>query len=107
MGDGLKAAGHKTGSSANNSERRCSNRSAPTTKEGIERYPGSGMVKGIGPVYEEKLMDTFGKQIFGAIETQSARSEEFDSIGPKRRKRIKDACAERRVTRTDRGFPAV
>src|SRR5512136_1714140 len=34
------------------------NSTAPTTKEGIEKYLGSGMVKGIGPVYAKKLVAT-------------------------------------------------
>ena len=32
-----------------------------TTKEGIEKYLSSGMVKGIGPVYAKKLVEKFGK----------------------------------------------
>src|SRR5512136_2589857 len=72
---------------------------APTTKEGIEKYLGSGMVKGIGPVYAKKLVDRFGEQIFDIIEKESARLEELDGIGPKRRKRIKDAWAEQKVIR--------
>src|SRR5438034_2567946 len=48
----------------------------PTTKEGIEKYLGSGMVKGIGPVYAKKLVDRFGEKIFDIIETQSARLED-------------------------------
>jgi hypothetical protein len=75
------------------------NSTAPTTKEGIEKYLGSGMVKGIGPVYAKKLVDRFGEQIFDVIETQSAKLEELDGIGPKRRKRIKDAWAEQKVIR--------
>ena len=35
------------------------NSTAPTTKEGIEKYLGSGMVKGIGPVYAKKLVAKF------------------------------------------------
>jgi exodeoxyribonuclease V alpha subunit len=75
------------------------NSTAPTTKEGIEKYLGSGMVKGIGPVYAKKLVAKFGEQIFEIIETASARLEELDGIGPKRRKRIKDAWAEQKVIR--------
>jgi len=48
------------------------NSTAPTTKEGIEKYLGSGMVKGIGPVYAKKLVAKFGEQIFEIIETASA-----------------------------------
>ncbi len=72
---------------------------APTTKEGIEKYLGSGMVKGIGPIYAKKLVAKFGEQIFDIIEKESARLEELDGIGPKRRKRIKDAWAEQKVIR--------
>ncbi len=75
------------------------NSTAPTTKEGIEKYLGSGMVKGIGPVYAKKLVATFGEGIFDIIETQSARLEDVDGIGPKRRKCIKDAWAEQKVIR--------
>lgn len=75
------------------------NSTAPTTKEGIEKYLGSGMVKGIGPIYAKKLVAKFGEQIFEIIESQSARLEDVDGIGPKRRKRIKDAWAEQKVIR--------
>lgn len=72
---------------------------APTTKEGIEKYLGSGMVKGIGPIYAKKLVDKFGEHIFDIIEKESARLEELDGIGPKRRQRIKAAWAEQKVIR--------
>ncbi|MSU62648.1 MAG: ATP-dependent RecD-like DNA helicase [Pedosphaera sp.] len=75
------------------------NSTAPTTKEGIEKYLGSGMVKGIGPIYAKKLVEKFGEQIFEVIEKESARLEELDGIGPKRRKRIRDAWAEQKVIR--------
>ena len=61
---------------------------APTTKAGIEKYLGSGMVKGIGPVYAKKLVATFGERIFDIIEQESARLEDVDGIGPKRRQRV-------------------
>jgi exodeoxyribonuclease V alpha subunit len=70
---------------------------APTTKEGIEKYLGSGMVKGIGPVYAKKLVDKFGEGVFDIIEKASARLEDVDGIGPKRRKRIKEAWDEQKV----------
>ena len=71
----------------------------PTTKEGIEKYLGSGMVKGIGPVYAKKLVDKFGEGVFDVIEKESARLEDVDGIGPKRRKRIKEAWEEQKVIR--------
>lgn len=71
----------------------------PTTREGIEKYLASGMVKGIGPAYAGKLVDKFGEKIFEIIESCSARLEEVDGIGPERRKRIKAAWAEQKVIR--------
>ena len=71
----------------------------PTTLEGIEKYLGSGMVKGIGPVYSKKMVEKFKESIFDIIETASGRLEEVDGIGPKRRKKIKEAWAEQKVIR--------
>src|SRR5437660_3056277 len=73
--------------------------SAPTTKEGIEKYLGSGMVKGIGPVYAKKLVEKFGEKIFEIIENESGRLQDVEGIGPMRRRRIKDAWAEQKVIR--------
>ena len=72
---------------------------APTTREGIEKYLGSGTVRGIGPVYARKLVHKFGERIFDIIENYSARLEEVDGIGPERRRRIKGAWAEQKVIR--------
>lgn len=72
---------------------------APTTREGIEKYLGSGMVKGIGPVYAKKLVEQFGERIFEIIEQESARLKEVDAIGPKRRKLIKEGWAAQKVVR--------
>lgn len=71
----------------------------PTTREGIERYLGSGMVKGIGPKYAQKLVEKFGEGIFNIIENFSGRLEEVEGIGPGRRRKIKDAWAEQKVIR--------
>ena len=75
------------------------NTSAPSTREGIEKYLGSGMVKGIGPIYARKLVERFGERIFDIIEQESARLEDVDGIGPKRRHCIKGAWAEQKVIR--------
>jgi exodeoxyribonuclease V alpha subunit len=57
------------------------------------------MVKGIGPVYAKKLVDKYDEGIFDIIENYSLRLEEVEGIGPKRRKRIKEAWAEQKVIR--------
>jgi exodeoxyribonuclease V alpha subunit len=51
---------------------------APSTKEGIEKYLGSGMIKGIGPTYARKLVAKFGEPIFDIIENVSKRLEEVE-----------------------------
>ena len=73
--------------------------SAPNSRAGIEKYLGSGLIKGIGPVYAKKLVDKFGEEIFTIIEQSSARLEEIDGIGPTRRRKIKAAWAEQKVVR--------
>ena len=39
--------------------------SAPTSLDGIEKYLGSGMIRGIGPVYAKRMVKMFGKDVFG------------------------------------------
>lgn len=72
---------------------------APTSREGIEKYLGSGMIKGIGPVYAKKLVGKFGEKIFDIIDHESKRLEEVDGIGPGRRRKIKQAWSEQKVIR--------
>lgn len=73
--------------------------SAPSSLEGIEKYLGSGMVKGIGPIYAKKMVEKFGEKIFDIIDSQSAKLEDIDGIGPGRRKKIKEAWAEQQIIR--------
>jgi hypothetical protein len=44
----------------------------PTTAEGIERYLGSGLVKGIGPFLAKKLVGRFGTEVLAVIENRAA-----------------------------------
>ena len=46
---------------------------APTTVDGIEKYLGSGMIRGIGPVYAKKLVRAFGEGVFELIQQEPAR----------------------------------
>jgi len=62
---------------------------APSSREGIERYLASGLIEGIGPVYAKKLVARFGEEIFDIIEKNSARLEEVPGVGSKRRKEIR------------------
>jgi exodeoxyribonuclease V alpha subunit len=72
---------------------------APTTIEGIEKYLGSGMIRGIGPVYARKLVGAFGEAVFDVIAQEPLRLREVTGIGPKRAERIAAGWAEQRVIR--------
>jgi exodeoxyribonuclease V alpha subunit len=72
---------------------------APTTVEGIEKYLGSGMIRGIGPVYAKKMVRAFGETVFEVIEQEPRRLREVTGIGPKRAERIIAGWAEQRAIR--------
>jgi exodeoxyribonuclease V alpha subunit len=57
------------------------------TREGIERYLGSGMIRGLGPVYGKELVQAFGEAVFEVIEAHPERLSEVEGIGPKRAER--------------------
>jgi len=71
----------------------------PDSIEGIEKFLGSGLIKGIGPIYASRLVAKFGKEIFDIIEHQSGRLEDVDGIGRVRRQRIKESWNETRAVR--------
>ena len=73
--------------------------SPPTTLEGIEKYLGSGMIRGIGPVYARKLVQAFGDAVFDLIEQEPARLRQVTGIGPKRAGRIVAGWADQKAIR--------
>jgi exodeoxyribonuclease V alpha subunit len=78
--------------------------SPPDSLEGIEKFLGSGMIRGIGPVYAAKLVQKFGKEIFDVIDRESARLEEVDGIGKTRRQCIKESWSEAKEIRSIMSF---
>ena len=71
----------------------------PATIDGIEKYLGSGMIRGIGPVYAKKLVRAFGEAVFDVIQQEPDRLREVTGIGPKRAERIIAGWAEQKVIR--------
>jgi exodeoxyribonuclease V alpha subunit len=71
----------------------------PTTAEGIERYLGSGLVKGIGPILAKKLVGRFGAEVLAVIEKRPSELHLVHGIGPKRRERIAQAWREAKQIR--------
>ena len=55
----------------------------PSTLEGVERYLGSGMIKGIGPAYAKRIVETFG---MGTLEILDHTPERLRSSRPRPRR---------------------
>ncbi|MEE6258173.1 SF1B family DNA helicase RecD2 [Plantactinospora sonchi] len=66
----------------------------PATIQGIERYLGSGLIKGIGPKMATRIVDHFGANTLRVIEEEAGRLVEVPGLGPKRTKMIATAWAE-------------
>ena len=73
--------------------------SPPSSSEGIEKYLGSGMIRGIGPIYASKLVTAFGDQVFSVIESSPERLREVPGIGRVRAASIARAWADQKVVR--------
>jgi exodeoxyribonuclease V alpha subunit len=73
--------------------------STPSSIEGIEKYLGSGMIRGIGPTYAKRLVGLFGKDVFDIIEAAPERLREVEGIGPMRAAKITSAWADQKVIR--------
>lgn len=72
---------------------------APNSRAGIEKYLGSGLIEGIGPVYAKKLVEKFGEEVFEVIEQNSARLQEVPGVGKKRRLEIKSSWEKQKAVR--------
>jgi exodeoxyribonuclease V alpha subunit len=71
----------------------------PTTREGIEKYLASGMLRGIGAGYAKKLVQAFGEAVLDVIENEPGRLRQVPGIGPKRARQIAAGWAEQRAVR--------
>ncbi len=71
----------------------------PSSIEGIEKYLGSGMIKGIGPHFAKKLVKAFGEDVFDVIEEKPDRLLELNGIGKKRVERITSGWSDQKAIR--------
>ena len=71
----------------------------PHSPADIERYLGSGLIKGIGPHFAKSLFESFGLQVFDVIEQFPSRLTEVRGIGPTRADRITSSWRDQRVIR--------
>jgi exodeoxyribonuclease V alpha subunit len=66
----------------------------PASKEGITRYLGSGLIKGVGPKKAQRIVEHFGEQTLAIIEQQPERLSEVKGISAKDREQIEKSWAE-------------
>ncbi len=66
----------------------------PASKEGIARYLGSGLIKGVGPKKAQRIVEYFGEQTLAIIEQQPERLSEVKGISAKDREQIEKSWAE-------------
>ncbi|MEU3914222.1 ATP-dependent RecD-like DNA helicase [Streptomyces sp. NPDC029721] len=69
----------------------------PATIQGIRRYLGSGLIKGIGPRIADRIVEHFGLDTLDVIETEPKRLIEVPGLGPKRTKLIGAAWEEQKA----------
>ncbi|GAA3991536.1 ATP-dependent RecD-like DNA helicase [Thermobifida alba] len=69
----------------------------PATVQGIRRYLGSGLVKGVGPRLAEHIVNHFGDKALDVIEHTPERLMEVPRLGPKRTKIITEAWEEQKA----------
>ena len=69
----------------------------PATVAGIEKYLGSGMIKGVGPVTAKRIVKHFGEDTLEVIENTPERLAEVPGVGRKRIQMVRNAWAEQRA----------
>ncbi|MBW1981434.1 MAG: ATP-dependent RecD-like DNA helicase [Deltaproteobacteria bacterium] len=71
----------------------------PASVYGIEKYLGSGLIKGIGPVMARRIVERFGEKTLEVIENHIERLSEVEGIGAKRIDMISRAWVEQKDIR--------
>ncbi|WP_245833764.1 SF1B family DNA helicase RecD2 [Streptomyces aidingensis] len=69
----------------------------PATVQGIQRYLGSGLIKGIGPKTAERIVEHFGTETLEVIEADAERLIAVPGLGPKRTALIAAAWEEQKA----------
>jgi exodeoxyribonuclease V alpha subunit len=71
----------------------------PATLQGLQKYLGSGLIKGVGPVMAARIVATFGEETLTLIDAAPDRLRQVPGIGPVRAQRIAETWVERRHIR--------
>jgi exodeoxyribonuclease V alpha subunit len=73
--------------------------SLPATIVGVKRFLSSGMLKGIGPVLANRLVEKFGIDVFKILDEDPERLLEIEGIGEKTLEKIKSSWEEQKEIR--------
>ncbi len=73
--------------------------SPPHTLAGIEKYLGSGLIKGIGPSYAQKIVAVFGEKTLQIIDESPSFLKDVKGLGPKRIELIRQSWKENKAIR--------
>ena len=71
----------------------------PLTREGIEKFLGSGLIKGVGPAYAKKIVDVFGERTLAIIDESPSFLREIKGIGPRRIQEIRESWRQQKTVR--------
>jgi len=71
----------------------------PNSLEGIEKFLGSGLVKGIGKHYAKKIVHVFGERTLQVIDESPAFLKEVRGIGPRRIQQIRESWRQQKAVR--------
>jgi exodeoxyribonuclease V alpha subunit len=71
----------------------------PASVYGIEKYLGSGLIKGIGPIMAKRIVKAFGKETLDVIEQEIEKLAEVEGIGKKRVEMVRKAWADQKEIR--------
>lgn len=71
----------------------------PASLEGIEKYLGSGLIRGIGPHFAKQLVIAFGEAVFEVIEQEPQRLLELPGIGEQRYKQLLSSWQDQKIVR--------
>ncbi len=71
----------------------------PNTLDGIEKYLGSGLIKGIGPRFARKIVKAFGEKVFDVIEGEPELLSTIAGVGSVRAQSICDSWKDQKVIR--------
>ncbi len=71
----------------------------PASVNGIKRFLGSGMIKGIGPVMAGKMVKEFGKNVLDVLENEPDKLLKVEGLGPKKLEKIKESWWNHREIR--------